>query len=261
MNNLILDSKKDESGVNVTRYKRTFGENEVEFAKVSRKTADVDSLLTLISRYDTGVNRLMIQYCIGLFKRAVLEKLETGRAVNILGLGTMYINATFKADGSPDLSVGFTPSAEAAEAVKNLETSVSDSVTLMPEIEEVYDLKTKSSDGKVSLGKDIRLYGKRMKLVDSETETAFVAFAPCGQNGIITETDKSLWKKVFASELSTNKPSELQFYLPDSLAAGTYKIVLSTCYSINGKNAKAAARTCEFDAVIKAEDSSSSSSD
>lgn len=251
MNNFELDNKKDESVVDIKRHKQMLRGKEVEYAVVSRKTADVDSLLTLISKYDTGIDRMMIQHCMGLFKRAVLEKLESGRAVNVLGLGTMYINAKLDADGNPNLSLGFTPSPEAAQAVKNIETVVTDSETLQPEITEVYDLQTKYSGGTISPDSDIRIHGKRIKLADYEDSRSFVAFAPCNKNGTITETDKSMWQKVYAADLSTNKPSELQFYVPKFLPEGTYKIIVSTHFLKNGKKAKTAARTCQSEQIIK----------
>lgn len=251
MNNLELDNKKSEDGVKITRYKRKLGKKEIEFANVSRKTADIDSILTLVSKYDTGINRLMIQHCVGLFKRAVLEKLESGSAVNLLGLGTMFINAAFNEDGKPELSVGFTPSDEAMDAVKNLDIVVTDYVSQNPEIEEVVDLKTRTTDGTVCAGKDIKVSGKRLKLVDSKTGMAYLAFAPCSADGMITEPDQAKWVKVIASELSVNKPSELQFYIPDSLPEGTYKIQVNTWYSRSGRNAKVPLRTGEFDKVIR----------
>ena len=155
------------------------------------------------------------------------------------------------ADGNPNLSLGFTPSPEAAQAVKNIETVVTDSETLQPEITEVYDLQTKSSGGTISPGSDIRIHGKRIKLADYEDSRSFVAFAPCNKNGTITETDKSMWQKVYAADLSTNKPSELQFYVPKFLPEGTYKIIVSTHFLKNGKKAKTAARTCQSEQIIK----------
>lgn len=249
-NNMELDSQKDESGVSVTRYKRKLGENDIEYALVSRSTADVDSLLTLISRYDTGVNRLMIQYCLGLFKRAVLEKLRTGRAVNMLGLGTMFISATLDKNSTPSLSVGFTPSNEARLAVSDLDLTVANSVSRIPLIEDVFDFYRKKSDGTVSKGYSILLSGKRLRLDDGKEEKAAVYFAPVDSDGNTTGTADS-WAKVERQDLNRNKPSELEFYLPSSLEAGTYRMIVSTWY--DGRKSASMNRTAEFPNLITVE--------
>ncbi len=229
-NNFELDNEKDESGVKVTKYRRALGANEVEFARVGRSTADIDSILTLIGKYDTGVNRLMVQYCLGLFKRAVLEKLKTGRAVNLLGLGVMYINAALGDNGGTNLGVGFTPSAESAAAVQNLDATVAEAVASTPLITAIIDLYTQRDTGTLTAGHSVRILGKRLRLDDYNDDKAAVIFKPVGADRSVS-SDESDWIAVPKEAMNRNKPSELEFYLPSELAEGRYEVTVRTHFS------------------------------
>lgn len=232
-NNFDLNPEKDESGVNVTKYRRALGANEIEFARVGRTTADIDSILTLIGKYDTGVNRLMVQYCLGLFKRAVIEKLKTGRAVNLLGLGVMYINAALGEDGGTNLGVGFTPSAESAAAVQNLDATVAEAVASSPLITSIIDLYTQTDTGILTAGHSVRILGKRLRLDDYKADAAAVIFKPIGADGS-ADGDVAKWILVPKEAMNRNKPSELEFYLPDALAEGRYEVTVRTHFSGHG---------------------------
>lgn len=229
-NNFELNNEKDESGVKVTKYRRALGANEIEFARVGRSTADIDSILTLIAKYDTGVNRLMVQYCLGLFKKAVIEKLKAGRAVNLLGLGVMYINAAFGEDGDTNLGVGFTPSAESVAAVQKLDTTLADAVANYPLITSIIDLYTQLDAGTLTAGHAVRILGKRLRLDDYKDDKAAVIFKPIGEDGS-TSGDESKWITVSKDALNRNKPSELEFYLPTELAEGKYEVTIRTHFS------------------------------
>ncbi|WP_277950588.1 DUF4469 domain-containing protein [Treponema zioleckii] len=56
-----------------------------------------------------------------------------------------------------------------------------------------------------------------------------IYFAPVDSEGKMT-SDETSWVKVEESSLFRNKPSELNFFVPDSLSEGSWKIVLRTSY-------------------------------
>lgn len=247
-NNFYLNNEKDESGVKVTKYRRVMGANEIEFARVGRSTADIDSILTLIGKYDTGVNRLMVQYCLGLFKRAVIEKLKTGRAVNLLGLGVMYINAALGEDGNTNLGVDFTPSAESVAAVQKLDATVADAIANHPIITSIIDLFTRLDTGTLTAGHSVRILGKRLRLDDYKDDKAAVIFKPIGADGN-TSGDESKWIMVPKEAMNRNKPSELEFYLPAELEEGKYAVAVRTHFS--GHTTVSDRRECALDGIIE----------
>lgn len=65
--------------------------------------------------------------------------------------------------------------------------------------------------------------------------------------------DESAWTKIGESAVFRNKPTELNFFVPDSLAEGKYKIVLRTAYLGKNKSRKTVAETVSDVITVKAE--------
>lgn len=95
-----------------------------------------------------------------------------------------------------------------------------------PEITEITDLSSGFSDGSLSRGKPCRITGSRLKIGGNGSG---VWFAPVDADGR-TSTDESAWVKSDEASLFRNKPSELNFFVPDTLEKGSYRIVIRTAY-------------------------------
>ena len=245
---LSLSSEYDESTVQVVKHKLPFN-NDIEFLRVPRLTSDVNSLISTAKTYDADINTYEMKLFLSLFKRAVLEKLAAGRSVELLGLGTLYITASEDESSGTTFSLAFTPSSEARAAVQNLSANVSESVTKVPTVTEISDLKTNSTGDTLTYANAIKVKGTNLKLADYDDDNkAYVYFAACDSEGTIASNDKSTWISVTLDKMNTNKPSELTFYLPDELAAGTYKMIILTYYS-SGKTSSTA-RTGEYGNVL-----------
>ena len=248
-NNLDLDTTKDESSVSVVKYKHKLGSKDVEYAKVSRNTADLDSLLSLIDTYGAGVSRTMVLHCLSLFKRAVLEKLKLGRSVNILGLCIAYISATLDEDSNATLSVKLTPLDDIVEAVDGIETSVTEAVSKTPSISQITDFKTLKT-GAFAAGNVVQLKGKYLKLADYDSSNkAGIYLASCDSDGVLVSNDKTTWIELAnTSALAKNKPSEVIFTAPDTIDPGTYKLIVHTYLS--GAQATSTLRSGEYEGII-----------
>ena len=66
-------------------------------------------------------------------------------------------------------------------------------------------------------------------------------------------SDESQWIKTDESSLFRNKPSELNFFVPDSLSEGNWQIVLRTSYLGKGTSRKTMLETVSDVITVKAE--------
>jgi hypothetical protein len=234
MNKINLKYSDTESGVNITRHKSYFRDEASDYLRVERKTADIESLIAVINRKETGVNQHMIMHCATLIKEAVITKLNSGNAVDVFGLGTLYLTACPSRDDTSqtDISVGFTPSQEARDAVAGIDISVIQEENTEPVVNSIKNLYTQQEGDLLSAGYSVRLSGLRMKIAGDET-SAGVFLAPCDDQGIYKE-DGSDWIQVKEKAIETNMPATLSFYLPPAAAAGKYRIIIKTASQGNG---------------------------
>ena len=79
-----------------------------------------------------------------------------------------------------------------------------------------------------------------------------IYFAPVDSEGKMNY-DESSWNSVSSSNLFRNKPSELNFFVPDSLTEGSYQIVLRTTYLGKDKSRKTMLETVSNAITVKAE--------
>ena len=81
-----------------------------------------------------------------------------------------------------------------------------------PEITKITDLSTNQSDEKLTMGKPAAIFGSRLKLSDSGSG---IYFAKVETTGTISN-DEQNWILVPKENIFRNKPSELNFFVPDS---------------------------------------------
>lgn len=234
MNKMNLTYQDTESGVNLTRHKSYFNEAASDYLRVQRKTADIESLIATIQQKDTGINPYMIMHCATLLKEAVITKLSAGNAVDVFGLGTFYLTANPSKDtgSQTKISVDFTPSQEARDAVAGVDVSVMQEENTDPVITGLKNLYTKKEGDVLSAGYSVRISGSRLRIAGDES-TEGIFFAPCKADGTYDLTGAD-WIQVKESALETNKPSSLSFFLPSGVIAGTYRLIIKTAASGTG---------------------------
>ena len=92
--NLLTDK------VNVTIHTLSLSEKDISFAKVQRNTAYIGNIIDKILEHNKVMDRETLLYSAGLFRNGILELLKSGKAVDLLEMGVLYI----KPDGSIDSS-------------------------------------------------------------------------------------------------------------------------------------------------------------
>ena len=246
----ISTLENSSSILSVTLHENNFTKNGTYYATVTRNMATFKNILSEIAEDNKGMDPFMLQYAAILIQKKILKMLEQGKAVNVLDLGTMYIAMKCNAKGKSDVAecgsfhIKFTPTELANSALASLSVDKIVYADGSPEITEVTDLSSGASDGNLTRGKPCRITGSRLKIGGNESG---VWFAPVDADGR-TSTDESAWVKSDEASLFRNKPSELNFFVPDTLEKGSYRIVIRTAYLGKGKSRKNALKT-ESDVV------------
>lgn len=143
---------------------------------------------------------------------------QQGKAVNVLDLGTMYIAMKCNAKGKSDVAEN------GSFCIKFTPTTL-------------------------AKGKPCRISGSRLKLGGNGCG---IFFAPVDSAGNMND-DETSWTSVSHSTLFRNMPSELNFFVPDSLEEGKYKIVLRTAYLGKDKSRKNIVEAASDEIMVKAE--------
>ena len=251
----ISTLENSSSILSVTLHENNFTKDGTYYATVSRNTATFKNILSEIAEDNKGMDPYMLQFAAILIQKKILKMLEQGKAVNVLDLGTMYIAMKCNAKGKSDVSesgnfyIKFTPTSLANEAIASLSVDKVVYADGSPEITEIADLSDAKSKGTLTKGKPCRITGGRLKLGG---ENWGIYFAPVDSEGKMNP-DETSWTKVNDSSLFRNKPSELNFFVPDSLTEGNYRIVLRTTYLGKDKSRKSMLETASDAISVKAE--------
>ena len=251
-----MDDKVNELSdtVNVTMHTLTFSDKPISYAKVTRNTAFIGNIVSKILEHNKVLDRETLLYSAGLFRNAILELLKTGKAVDLLEMGILYI----KPDGSmdsespdisdvPQMSLAFTPSELALESVKNVTVAADITEINEPEISEIFDMSTRTSGTAVTKGHSVRLKGKRLKIAGEEEGTG-IFLANCDAEGNY-DKDISKWNHINTSELIDNTASNLLFNIPNELESGKYRLFVKTAYG-SGTRINKTVRSGLFPKVI-----------
>lgn len=231
MDSVKTDFNDNGKVVNVTLHKNYLKDDDSSFAKVKRNTASAENLIAVIKEMSASkIDEGYLMYCAGLFKKAILEKLRQGEAVNVFDLGTFFLTACGNIKGSvpsasdvPELSVGFTPSELVKAAVKDISVNLAVMEETSPVINTVTDYATGQETHSLTLGSAVSIKGDRLKIA-GEPETTGFYFAPEAENGSF-----DMENAVRVPLLVKNYPTELSFMLPADLQAGkSYYLVIKT---------------------------------
>ena len=246
--NLLTDK------VNVTMHAVSFSEKDISYAKVQRNTAYIGNVIDKILEQNKVLDRETLLYAAGLFRNGILELLKTGKAVDLLETGILYIKPAGSMDTTnpsvkdvPGMKLAFTPSELALDAVKDVTVAADVTETAEPLITEVFDMSTRTSGGSITAGRTIRIKGRKLKVAGDESETG-VFFAPCDSDGSYSGAADN-WVQVNKSELIDNTATTLVLNVPQDTAAGSYRLLVHTAYG-SGSRINKTIRKGAYDSVI-----------
>ena len=213
---------------------------------IPRDTLTISNLAARVKDGDRGLDEYTVLKSAGLLKKECLGAIRRGQAVNLLGLCTMFIAPEGTVDGtnpsaalSQKLALHFSPTAEARDAVSGLKITkviVNDG---QPQIDGMLRLPGEEISNTFTAGKAIRLTGTRLKIAG---EGSGLYLCPADENGTISE-DKSDWIQIPESQFACNKPGKLEFFIPDDVVEGNYRIKLRTFFCSGKKDLKSAIST------------------
>lgn len=239
MRNELMTNESLDAGLNLKLRKNTLLKDGSLFAKVSTKTATVKSTLTLIKNDGTVSDTSLMLHYLEIYQKKLIQLLEQGYAVKVLDLGVLRIRHKGKIENASDagavsnFTLGFSPSKIALDSVKELSVDTVTQTDSSPVIESVTDVFRNEADGFVTASQPVRLSGAKLKIGNDLGKLYFVPQAEAG--GELVDSEKSDWIEVERSKIFRDKPSELIFFAPASLAAGVrYKIRIETSYLAGG---------------------------
>ena len=217
------------------------------YGRIKRRNVTLDNVIAhIVKEYHAGISPNLIEHAAGLLKTGMKDLLSQGYAVDLLNFGTLYI--TLRGEITPDMTkselakhihLSFTPSIEMENEVSKLVVGAIQKPANGRIIERIEDLSNPHSDGHtVTCGQAVKISGRALKLGGNEYG---VFFAPVDEHDALVE-DRSTWTKV--ENVFNNKPSNLQFYVPEQLVLGkTYRIVIISSLSISGNRIKSPVQT------------------
>lgn len=242
--------------VNVTIHKNYLKSEDSSYAKVFRNTAQMNNVIATVLQKSKNIDKATLIAAQVLFKDAILDLIAQGVSVNVFELGTLYPTACGNINGSapsvseiPDLSLGFTPSAEALLAVSKADIAMAKQEETEPSINIIEDLFTHLTDFTVTKGKAIRITGQRLKIAGDKSTTGLY-FAPNDETGKPDNTGAN-WVRIEDSNFFRNTSRFLELTLPEELESGkTYTVIIKTA-SGRGKKINKTIKTYIFEHDVK----------
>ena len=203
--------------------------------RASRNVVNLNNLIATLEAIGTpSIDSFAIEHSAGLLKKAILFNIEQGKSVDLFGLGTLFISTAGRknniqpGDSSvKGFSIGFRPSEEMQKATEKIQADkivLADNSPLLTAIQSTWP---NVPDGKLPLGKGVRITGANLKLGNKESGIFFI---PVDESGAMVN-DQSAWLKIPDGLVVHNKPTELEFYVPDSMSPGSYYMGVKTNYS------------------------------
>ena len=240
--------------VNVTMHTLTLSDKTVSYARVKRNTAFIGNIVSKILEHNKVLDRETLLYSAGLFRNAILELLKTGKAVDLLEMGILYIKPNGSIDSTlpgiedvPEMTLSFTPSDMALESVKNVTAGADVSMTNEPALESLFNIHTKHEGPELSIGYTARIIGRRLKIAGNEMETG-IYLAPCADDGIY-DNDSSTWTALGHENIVDNTNTNILFNIPNDIIAGKYRLILKTAYG-SGSRINKSVRTGVYSEVV-----------
>ncbi len=234
--------KEADSLLSVKLSKNQFSTTENSFiGRVTRNTVTLENLIASIAKKNEGISSYMIEHVANLLGDEMLIACQNGKAVDVLGIGTMYIGVSGSVTGEnpgessiPGFKLNFTMSPKSQAVLSSLKVDqvvISDSCPVFDKIINVFD---QNHDKILYKDKGVKITGNRLKLSGHDCG---IWFAPLDTQGNPSK-DESTWIAVESSTISVNKPKSLEFYVPASLTDSQYCIVIRTRFCAGDKELK-----------------------
>lgn len=240
----MAEFKKADNLLSVSLRKNQFAESSDSYVgSVTRSTVTLENLIAQAAEKNPGLSAYTLQHSALVLGDEMLAATGNGKAVDVLGLGTLciYVDGSVTGqnpDGSsiPGFRLGFTPSQKTQKVLGSLKVDkvvFSDSTPMIDKIINGFDQNT---DLILTKGKGVHIKGSRLKIGG---EGSGIWFAPLSSDGN-AEKDESKWTAVDSATIGTNQPKHLEFYVPEteSMTAGAYFIVIRTRHLGGGRELK-----------------------
>lgn len=231
--------------VNVTLQKSNLKgteENPVYYGKIRQRKLNVMTILDEMQKDNASVlTKETMFYIASELSKRMMSKLSKGYALEMLDFGTLFITMKGeikKTDKPKEIAkhfgIGFTPSKQAEEAVKDFEVKAVLDVSEQHYIKKICIASINETEPNViQAGRIARMYGKALKLGGNE----FGLFLAPVDNNEEVITDETKWVQV--KNICTNRPSQIDFIVPDEINKNEkYKIILRTSLAAGGKPMK-----------------------
>ncbi len=175
--------KEADSLLSVKLSKNQFSTAENSFiGRVTRNTVTLENLIASISKKNEGISSYMIEHVANLLGDEMLIACQNGKAVDVLGLGTMYIAVSGAITGEnpgessiPGFKLNFTMSPKSQTVLSSLKVDqvvISDSCPVFDRIINVYD---QNEDRVLTKDKGAKVIGSKLKVAG---EDSGIWFAP-----------------------------------------------------------------------------------
>jgi hypothetical protein len=201
------------------------------------------------SRGGADVSATAMEHAVNLFLKEMGYQLCDGFSVNTGWFtASVHIRGVFD---SPDekfdpqkhtILFEFHQGAQLRKELDSVDIQILGVADISLSITQVTDVKTGSVNDIITPNRNLRIHGHKLKIA-GEKKTNGVYF-------INQDTKEST--KVDDSDIVTNNPSELIVVIP-ALAAGTYKVKVTTQFSENTQHFLKEPRTAIFDKILTVE--------
>ena len=240
------------SGLNVMVYKNNLTKDGTNFIRVQSKLANVKMVLAQVEEDNPNANLAEIKKSLEIYNNAAIKLLKKGYSVKILDLGVLKIThhgsikSKEEAANITDFTAEFDVDKSVLDAVKGLEVDAVLEFDNSAHLTEIADLRRKVSDGKITKGAPMAVYGIKLKVDENADEIYFVPQDENEENLL----DKEQWIKLSMGDLFRNKPTELNIIVPQALTAGEkYRLMLRrACIDSNGKKVVISSESDVFEA-------------
>ena len=240
----LLSIKEEKTKVDVTIQKSNLKDGSGKtrcYGSVSYRKVTVRQILAeMEANCSSLASKDLLFYVAQELSHRLMNKFRRGYAVELLDFGTVFptMKGSIREGDTPaaiakHFDVGFTPSKESRDALKNLTVRNVLDVPKQHYIAAVSDALQKDGGKSIPLNVMVRMTGKAIKL--GGPVCALYA-APVSRNWRgLQLPDRSLWVK--QEHICRNQPSTLEFFM-DGMTEGKWIFIVETSLSAGGKALK-----------------------
>lgn len=211
-----------------------------QYGSIVHRKATVRSILAeMEGNHQTFVSKETMLYIAEELNRRMMEKFKRGCSVELLGFGTIFptIKGSISETDTPgkikkQFDVGFTPSENARNALKNLTVFRVRRPSVQHIIFSIVNIFKPEEKNLLEPGCIARMTGKAIKL-GGEKSGIYAALVTENWNGKLPAREN--WIQM--NHVTQNKPSTLEFYA-EGLSQGFYVFIVETSLSAGGKELK-----------------------